>query len=76
MQAYLVYALVDRRFLLPEQVVAVVTATTTEEATAFFKAKVAQERKIAIERIRVQKVLTKEGMTPDQLIQAWHNASP
>jgi hypothetical protein len=75
MQAYLIYALINRRFLLPKHVAAVVTATTTKEAAAFFKAKVADEHKVKIESIRIQKILTKEGMTPEQLIQAWDAAA-
>jgi|688.fasta_scaffold31117_17 predicted metalloprotease with PDZ domain len=73
-QAYLVYGIINRRFLPPKEVVAVLTATTDIEASAFFKAKVAQGHKVAIERISVQRVLTKEGMTPEQLIQAWNEA--
>jgi hypothetical protein len=74
MQAYLVYALVDRRFLPPKEVASVVKAPTPEEAIAFFKANVAVEHGVGIDSIRVQKVLTKKGMTPEQLIQAWNKA--
>lgn len=58
MQAYLVYGIIHRRFLPPREVVAVLTATTDIEATAFFKAEVAERHKVTIERIQVQRVLT------------------
>jgi hypothetical protein len=74
MQAYLIYALIDRRFLPSKEVASVVKAPTTDQAIAFFKANVAQNHGVGIDSIRVQKVLTKEGMTPEQLIQAWNKA--
>lgn len=71
MQAYLVYGIIHRRFLPPKEVVAVLTATTDIEATAFFKVEVAERHKVTIERIQVKRVLTKEGVTPEYLFRVW-----
>lgn len=72
MQAHLVYGIIHRRFLLPpKEVVAVLTATTDIEASAFFKEEVSRRHKVDIERIQVKRIITKKGITPEYLVQVW-----